>query len=293
MRASVTATFLAIVTLSCRSVVDPSLTEHTSSWPNEPAGLAALTDQPWTALTSGDWNRRESSEDHIVADQTAPLSPMIVLEYFYPSGFEGGRAPATHYYPLNRRKDLFVGLEWKVSDPWQGHSSGVNKIQFIYAADADVAMVMYGPKGGPYELRVMPQWPEHGGSWLTPNVANPAVTVGRWHRIEWYLSYESRYGAGDGIIRWWLDGVLVGNYNNVRYPDDAGFAEYQISPTWGGIGDVKTETDYYRFNHSYISSSPNTASSLMDVASSLMHAARSRVHAASSLVHAARSIHQD
>ena len=51
------------------------------------------------------------------------------------------------------------------------------------------------------------------------------------------------YGRGDGIIRWWMDGVLVGNYTNVKFPNDNGFVEYQISPTWGGnTGDIKTET---------------------------------------------------
>ena len=50
------------------------------------------------------------------------------------------------------------------------------------------------------------------------------------------------YGRGDGIIRWWMDGVLVGDYTNVKFPNDNGFVEYQISPTWGGnTGDVKTE----------------------------------------------------
>jgi hypothetical protein len=55
------------------------------------------------------------------------------------------------------------------------------------------------------------------------------------------------------VIRWWLDGGLVGDYTTVRYPHDAGFIEYQLSPTWGGVGDVKRETDSYRFNRSYIS----------------------------------------
>ena len=130
-------------------------------------------------------------------------------------------------------KELFVGLLWKVSSPWQGHESGVNKIQFLYAGSSDVAMVMHGPAGGPYELRVMPQWPEHDGTWLTPNVTNTSPALGQWHRVEWYLKYESSAGAGDGVIRWWLDGALVGDYRKVRYPHDAGFVEYQISPTWG------------------------------------------------------------
>jgi len=177
-----------------------------------------------------------------------------VLEYLYPVGFPGGSAPATHYFELGRRKELFVGLVWKVSSPWQGHASGVNKIQFLYAGSADVAMVMYGPPNGPYELRVMPQWPEHDGTWLTANVTPAPLTVGQWHQAEWYLKYESSAGAGDGVIRWWLDGALVGDYRKVRYPQDAGFVEYQISPTWGGVGDEKREADYYRFNRSYISS---------------------------------------
>ena len=144
-------------------------------------------------------------------------------------------------------------MQWKVSDPWQGHSSGVNKIQFMYTGSADVAMVMYGQNGGPYEVRVLPQWPEHTGSWLTPNVTNGPIIPGRWRRLEWYLKYESQPGAADGIIRWWIDGALAGDYTQLRFPADAGFIEYQISPTWGGVGDTKTETDAYRFHRSYLS----------------------------------------
>ena len=151
----------------------------------------------------------------------------------YPAGFPGGTAPATHYFPLDRRKEVFVGLQWKVSSPWQGHASGVNKLQFLYARGADIAMVMHGPHGGPFEIRVMPQWREHGGSWLTANVTRRSIAVGTWHRVEWYLRYESAHGAADGIVRWWVNGELAGNHTSVRFPDDDGFIEYQISPTWG------------------------------------------------------------
>jgi hypothetical protein len=262
------AVALALLTVACNPVAQPSIeqrranapagpgssTAANAGWPNAPPDLSALTDQPWTVLTGGGWNRRPSANDRIVNDATAPGVPSTALEYVYPAGFAGGTAPATHYFELGHRKELFVGLLWKVSIPWQGHASGVNKIQFVYAESSDVAMVMYGGPAGPYELRVMPQWPEHDGSWLTPNIAHPPPVPGQWHRVEWYLKYESSAGAGDGVIRWWLDGALAGDYTNVRYPHDAGFIEYQISPTWGGVGDVKRETDSYRFNRSYISS---------------------------------------
>lgn len=247
----VTAMLLAIPLVSCGS---PTRHSPGSAWPAEPAGFAAVTDQSWDDVTGGGWDRRSRSNDRIVTDASAPLSPANVLEYAYPSGFSGGEAPATHFYPLSKAREVFVGLHWQVNEEWQGHATSVNKLQFLYlAGSADVAMVMYGPAGGPYELRVMPQWREHTGSWLTPNVAAVPVAPGRWHRVEWHLKYESRYGAADGIIRWWLDGTLIGSYTNVRYPDDAGFVEYQLSPTWGGVGDTKRRTDWYRFDHTYIS----------------------------------------
>lgn len=221
-------------------------------WTDEPAGLSTLTDRVWTSLTASSWSRRDGGDDRIVHDPSVSESPDTVLEYVYPAGFAGGRAPATHFYPLAHLREVFVGLQWKVSDPWQGHASGVNKIQFLYTAGSDVAMVMYGPPGGPYEVRVLPQWPEHTSGWLRSNAA-PPVALGRWHRIEWYLKYESTRGAGDGIIRWWVDGTLDGDFNQLRFPDDAGFVEYQMSPTWGGVGDTKAESDFYRFHRSYIS----------------------------------------
>jgi hypothetical protein len=246
---------LAIATLaaSCQSNAAPSA-PTAGAWKAEPPGLSVLTDRAWTGLTGEGWNRRESRDDRIVADATAPLSPGAALEYGYPAGFAGGTAPATHFYALGGRREVFVGLEFEVSNPWQGHSSQVNKIQFLLTSNADVMMAMHGPPGGPYELRVIPQWKENGDAWLVPNASHPPVTLGRWHRVEWYVKYESAPGAQDGVVRWWMDGALVGDYSRVRFPDDGGFVEYQISPTWGGVGDRKTQADFMRFDRSYISS---------------------------------------
>ena len=246
--------WLALLAAACSS---PTLTSDralTPRWSNEPAGFVTSTDQPWNVVVDASWRRRASAHDRIIEDSSAPFSPPGVLEYLYPAGFAGGTAPATHYIPLDNAREVFIGLHWKASEAWHGHASGVNKIHFLYlAGGADIAMVMYGNPAGPYELRVLPQWPEHTRKWLTANVAPRPVQPGVWHRIEWHLKYESRPGAGDGVVRWWLDGALSGSYTDVRFPDDAGFAEYQMSPTWGGVGDVKRQTDFYRFDHTYLS----------------------------------------
>jgi len=53
-------------------------------------------------------------------------------------------------------------------------------------------------------------------------------------------------------VRWWMDGVLVGNYTDAQFPGDAGFAEFQLSPTFGGTGPAKTENDYYWVDHVHV-----------------------------------------
>src|SRR5207247_1882824 len=112
------------------------------NWPHEPTGSAVLTDygfgdpfvvtdndQPlgisgWTAIFIGTTRLR--------IDPTAPLSPPTVAEFQYPVGFEAGSAPGTFYYLMPNQRRLYVGFWWKVSDPWHGQNSGVNKIAFIW-----------------------------------------------------------------------------------------------------------------------------------------------------------------
>ena len=87
---------------------------------------------------------------------------------------------------------------------------------------------------------------------LFPNVNDPEVTLGVWHRIEWYARYSTTASGRDGVVRWWMDGVLAGTYTNVQFPGDAGFAEFQLSPTFGGTGPAKTENDYYWVDHVHV-----------------------------------------
>ncbi len=45
---------------------------------------------------------------------------------------------------------------------------------------------------------------------------------------EWYHLPDLR------IIRWWLDGRLLGDYTNVAFPP-APFTDYKVSAIWGGV----------------------------------------------------------
>lgn len=224
------------------------------SWPNEPSGLITRADNGFSALSATGWNLLDNTQGlvTIVADPQAPSSPPSVLQYSYPIGFSDA-GPGAEEYELPGLNEIFIGTWWKVSNPWQGHPTDVNKVQIVFTQDGgDLYMVMYGPPGGPYELRVYPQLRGLTPNWLVPNVNQVPVTLGQWHRIEWLLSYNTTTNPPNGIIRWWLDGKLIGDYSNVLFQGGP-FADYKVSGIWGGIGGTKTENDFYWYDQVHIS----------------------------------------
>ena len=248
-----TTTILATAQGRTGSAVVAVVPPGTGPWPNEPAGFRVITDQPWDLLTSLGWFV-EFGVGTIGADQSAPESPPGVLQIAYPVGFQGGSAPGTLSHEImGGSRQLYVGLWFKVSNPWQGHSTGSNKIQYVFTqANGSITMVMYGQPGGPYELRVFPQFSTSPLQWLVPNVNHVPVTLGTWHKVEWLMVYNTTNDPPNGICRWWLDGQLIGDYFDVRYPPGP-LTVYKLAPVWGGGGDTKRELDYYWYDNVHVS----------------------------------------
>jgi hypothetical protein len=228
--------------------------------PNEPPGLKLVTD--WgmdeDVPTEGDvdipgspdWsvvsNKAPGSLRgwaHRVSDPSAPVSPASVYEFVYPEGMVEGDAPATVYYDDLDASEIFVGFWWKASSPFDFGPNG-NKIAFIFNGGGHAGGQQFLILKDDLRLHVLPEYPGDY-RWRTPNVNATAVTLGRWHRIEWHA-------ATSGTLKWWLDGVLQGNYTDVRNPHE--FDMFQFSPTWGGnIGARKRQTDRYWFDHVQVS----------------------------------------
>ena len=230
------------------------------TWPNEPANSTLVTDWGFNALVGGGWSNNGGSAT-IVSDPTAPFSRRAVAQFPYPIGFAGGEGPDNIYYDLPAATALYYGYWWKPSNPWQGHSSGYNKIQFLLGDGGDMYVAMYGSPGGPYQLRFNLQFPGVdltylGGSVgevvLDGNIANTSITLGNWHRIEVLILLSTSSSSQDGTLNWWINGVLQGNYTNINY-DAAYLKQFQFAPTWGGVGDTKTEADDFWFDHVHIS----------------------------------------
>jgi uncharacterized protein YjdB len=227
------------------------------SWPNMPSTYSLLTDQGFDPLSLSNWYLiwNDAGNGTITDNSTAPYSGPSVFQVRYPAGFAAGSAPATQVYVLGGKRNVYVGMWWKANANWQGHESNVNKLQFLFPSNGggDMYMVAYGPPGGPYELRTCLQFTSGDTrAWLRPNTSSGVVTMGGWHQIEWQVEYNTP-GSANGVVRWWLDGQLVGDYRDVTFPS-TGFEEYKLSPTWGGVGGTKTQTDYFWFDHVTISS---------------------------------------
>jgi len=270
------AALLTGCALACSTV--PSA-PPSGTWPNEPAGLTVRTDwgldqalptagdvpisgSPAWSIVNNSLPGNASGWAQLVSDPGAPLSPPLVYDFVYPQGMVEGRAPATVYYPRHdygirallrlpwsdRERlgagEVYVGFWWKPSSPFDIGPNG-NKIAFLFNGG--------GEAGGQQFLILMPDGrlhvlTEYPGDlrWRDPNVNATLVTLGAWHRIEWYCN------LGTGALKWWLDGVLQGSHSDVRNAHN--FDMFQLSPTWGGnSGAQKRETDHYWFDHVHLS----------------------------------------
>lgn len=224
-------------------------------WPNEPAGLRAVSEAPLGARNEEPW-RCEGTGLSVATDPTAPAPARTALVFTYAPGFRSGYAPGVAYYGLpTPTKETYFGFWWKPSDPWQTHPSGVNKMALLFpiTSAAGTVYIMMFYDGSKYTIQVETTFANDTRR-LEPNVMPTPVTLGRWHQIEWYVRYSTTATSRDGVVRWWLDGVLQGVHTDLQMPGDLGVTEYTIRPVWGGAeGDAKTHTDSFSYGHVRIS----------------------------------------
>jgi len=224
---------------------------------NEPAGFRVFNDQPWSLLTGNGWNylRRASSKDAgIVADATAPRSPVDVLRMVFTPDMGNDREPSVHWISLPGVREIYTVWWMKVSPNWTCSPAGCGKVTFLFTnGQGQVYTNLYNSasgQGAPYRVGVNTEWAPYGQRIWYPNATTTPLNPGEWHRIEVYYRWETVPGSsGDGIIRWWVDGVLNGDYTTVHYPASS-FIEFQYAPT---LQNPPSAEQYMYVDHTYVS----------------------------------------
>jgi uncharacterized protein YjdB len=226
---------------------------------HEPAGFRAYNDQPWDLLLGNGWNylRRSASKDaDIVVDATAPRSPVDVLRIVFTTDMAANHEPGVNWLRLGGVREIYTAWWIKVSPNWQCSPAGCGKMTFVFTNGAgQVYTNLYNSasgQGAPYRVGVNTEWAPYGQRIWMPNATTTPINPGEWHRIEVYYRWETTPGSsGDGIVRWWVDGVLNGDYTTVSYPAASySFGEFQFAPT---LQNPPTSEMYMYVDHTYVS----------------------------------------
>jgi len=219
--------------------LQPNDTIQATGAPPLPESLASrnlvpFTDQPWDRLIGNHWNyvKRSSSKDaDIVVDATAPFSPPNVLRMIFTPNLEHDRQPTVHWIGLPFVSEVYATWWIKLSANWKASPAGGGKMTFLWAPGGQGQVYSnIGGAGAPHRININTEWAPYGQKFWEPNVTMTPIDYGRWYHIEWYTKWESASGAGDGVMRWWVDGVLNGDYPDVRYPGCC-FIQFEFAPT--------------------------------------------------------------
>jgi Bacterial Ig-like domain (group 2) len=262
--------------------------------PNEPANFTRIAEDDFASLPglsgllgtlAGNFYTQASPASHfaVLTDPTALQSPSSVLQVDFQSGTQPGFETATGFRvfggwdganPLSNTEygEYYESTMLKIPTPdFETQLVGVkilgywgvgnnNQPAATGAGPVTLFGLMRGSGGG---TTIMSSW---NLDMYTQGITSTAVpqnknlstkiTAGAWHQFETYMKLNT-IGQSNGVWKWWLDGVLIGDYENMQFINSthsSGFFGRSMALVWGGQGGTpKTRTDYVWFNHMYMS----------------------------------------
>lgn len=272
-----------IMLMLCLAVICVVNESHGQSiWPNEPAGATVLSDVDWSTCPSGSWQQGTAPCNWaVVSDPSAPVSPTGVIESKLEMNSPSLGVDPFFHFPTKRV--LYIGHKWKISDPFYSPASHcLNKLffawtemqhigQFVfYLVCPDYATSPYGPHQFIVQLEMPSQnnchlengWGDCPGSYnLYPNKSNGYLVPGQWHTLEVCMEANIQEGDQTGVLKWWLDGNIVGDYKNVN-TTWIGWDEVNITPAWHAEGFLpwtQPTPSYHRTDHTRVSTAASCA----------------------------------
>ena len=211
---------------------------------NEPTGSSQIFDTRFDS-TTGLTDSYNSVQ--IRTDGTAPTSPSN-CGYVYLSARATQGGCELHKF-TSTYGDMYSRMTFRVNSGWQGRIVG-DKLFFMRGPDGNGVFMMGGgpTKGGPLNIYFVHNsgnvdnshiWPGDLGLIGIANKAFVGFSPGTWVVIECYIKVSTTLTSRDGIVRWWVNGTLCGDFTNVNYAP-GGLNDWVWTQTWDGSGDMGT-----------------------------------------------------
>jgi len=218
--------------------------------------LLPFNDQRWDVMTDNGWNhlrRASSRDDSVVRDDQAPFSPPNVLRIVFTPDMMKDHEPSVHWVGLPRVREVYTAWWIKLSSNWTPSPAGAGKMTFLHAwpdGEGQVYTAFLGAKA-PHRVSANTEWLPYGQKIWDPNIETTPISYGRWYRMEWYVKWASTPKEADGILRWWIDGALNGDYTSVQFPSGGiGFQQFEFAPT---LQNPPAVEQHMYIDHTYVS----------------------------------------
>jgi hypothetical protein len=199
--------------------------------------LSQFNDQGWDEISKNGWSylrRTSSKDDDVIVDATAPFSPPHVLRIVFTPDMKRDHEPSVHWIGLPKVKEVFAEWWIKLSSNWVPSDVGGGKMTFLHAWPDGSGQVYSGIGGtrSPHRININTEWAPYGQKIWEPNRTSTAILYDRWYRISWHVKWATEPGREDGVLRWWIDGVLNGDHINSHFPlNGVGFQQFEFAPT--------------------------------------------------------------
>lgn len=265
-----------------------------STWTNEPAGSQRMVDCAMdTPNCAGQvkggtfWDVGAmfyNSPMKIVSDPTALRSPSSVADApLYYSGVcdNGGKTPLAcgvgggHLTWFNNAgtREIYFGAYFKINADYGSSLPGMSKIFFLrtyennFGAPNTNGVFLIRGRGETRDIIFNHNTggidnshtcAADSGLICNPNVGSASFNRGKWVKFEACVRASTSNTARDGVVRWWVDGKLGGDYRNINYGSMVA-NEWVWNQTWDGYGNGQgfTSEAHQYLDHLVISVPPN------------------------------------
>lgn len=221
-----------------------------AQWTNEPAGSVVVVDCNFSSAPSACGLLDVYGTSFRDSDGSAPTSPPGVFRSTLSANTINGGSQI-EWNAGTTYNEIYIGKQLRTNAAFQGWVCCANKMFFPRGPGTNgfFGMAMSSPTASSGNLYFGPNTGgldnSHtcGGSGFTcsPNINSISFAKGSWTLIEAYLRKSTTGTSRDGIVRWWINGTLAGDYTDLNYP--GGFNNWVWTETYGGQTDPTVPVD--------------------------------------------------